>query len=238
VGRHSFNFSLPNCISSVVKFFGNAKGDVTRPAKRRKLDTDTGGRLEEKQVFIVSDQSEDESIADKRRAATATPERPRAQALPEVDVAPRASSHEPMGSQDPHAVEPERPLAKRKREPQARPAPLPSERKKESSDAVEDEGEIGWVPLNRFNEQHVCPICSKTLQTDNAGFNGHIDWCLSRSAILEASASGSLNSTRQVKKGGGGTKKPTSANTSSKPGTSKGSSKGAKEDIRFAWRIS
>ncbi|EIN11671.1 IMS-domain-containing protein [Punctularia strigosozonata HHB-11173 SS5] len=31
-----------------------------------------------------------------------------------------------------------------------------------------------------------CPICSKILQTDNDGLNTHIDWCLSRGAILEA----------------------------------------------------
>ncbi|KAI4521854.1 DNA/RNA polymerase [Schizophyllum commune Loenen D] len=35
-------------------------------------------------------------------------------------------------------------------------------------------------------EQHDCPICGKTLATDNDGLNQHIDWCLSRGAILEA----------------------------------------------------
>ncbi|KAL1723935.1 hypothetical protein EV715DRAFT_190536 [Schizophyllum commune] len=36
------------------------------------------------------------------------------------------------------------------------------------------------------DEQHDCPICGKTLATDNDGLNQHIDWCLSRGAILEA----------------------------------------------------
>lgn len=31
-----------------------------------------------------------------------------------------------------------------------------------------------------------CPICSKSMMVDNRGFNAHIDFCLSRSAIREA----------------------------------------------------
>jgi DNA polymerase kappa len=31
-----------------------------------------------------------------------------------------------------------------------------------------------------------CPICAKTLETDNRGFNAHVDFCLSRGAIMEA----------------------------------------------------
>jgi DNA polymerase kappa len=31
-----------------------------------------------------------------------------------------------------------------------------------------------------------CPICTKTLETDNQGFNTHIDFCLSRGAIMAA----------------------------------------------------
>lgn len=33
---------------------------------------------------------------------------------------------------------------------------------------------------------HTCPICSKTLETDNRGLNEHVDFCLSKSAIREA----------------------------------------------------
>jgi DNA polymerase kappa len=36
--------------------------------------------------------------------------------------------------------------------------------------------------------QQVCPVCSKTLDTDNQGLNAHIDFCLSRGAIKEAHA--------------------------------------------------
>jgi len=35
-------------------------------------------------------------------------------------------------------------------------------------------------------ETHECPICSKTLETDNDGLNTHVDFCLSRGAIMEA----------------------------------------------------
>lgn len=35
-------------------------------------------------------------------------------------------------------------------------------------------------------QTQVCPICSRTLVTDNQGLNAHIDFCLSRDAIQEA----------------------------------------------------
>ncbi|OCH87051.1 DNA/RNA polymerase [Obba rivulosa] len=38
-----------------------------------------------------------------------------------------------------------------------------------------------------------CPICGKELETDNRGFNAHIDFCLSRGAILEAQTSASVS---------------------------------------------
>jgi DNA polymerase kappa len=31
-----------------------------------------------------------------------------------------------------------------------------------------------------------CPICAKVLETDNAGLNAHIDFCLSRGTIMQA----------------------------------------------------
>ncbi|KAL1695593.1 hypothetical protein GGG16DRAFT_45361 [Schizophyllum commune] len=55
-------------------------------------------------------------------------------------------------------------------------------------------------------EEHDCPICGKTLATDNDGLNQHIDWCLSRGAILEAqrqssrtSGAGAQNSNARTK---------------------------------------
>lgn len=39
---------------------------------------------------------------------------------------------------------------------------------------------------------HTCPVCTKTMETDNRGLNAHIDFCLSKGAIGElASGSGS-----------------------------------------------
>lgn len=40
-------------------------------------------------------------------------------------------------------------------------------------------------------QSHECPICGKTLQTDNQGLNAHIDFCLSRGAIMEAQVAAS-----------------------------------------------
>lgn len=44
-------------------------------------------------------------------------------------------------------------------------------------------------------QEQTCPICSKTMQTDNRGLNAHIDFCLSKGAIREAQAmaSGSVS---------------------------------------------
>ncbi|KAL4078385.1 hypothetical protein V8B97DRAFT_1937068 [Scleroderma yunnanense] len=35
-------------------------------------------------------------------------------------------------------------------------------------------------------ENHTCPVCGKYMVTDNPGLNAHIDFCLSKGAILEA----------------------------------------------------
>lgn len=43
---------------------------------------------------------------------------------------------------------------------------------------------------------HDCPVCGKTLETDNEGLNTHIDFCLSRGAIMEAQAEASQPSTK------------------------------------------
>jgi len=37
-----------------------------------------------------------------------------------------------------------------------------------------------------IQETHECPICGKKLETDNHGLNTHVDFCLSRGAIMEA----------------------------------------------------
>ncbi|KAF5380614.1 hypothetical protein D9615_004634 [Tricholomella constricta] len=46
-------------------------------------------------------------------------------------------------------------------------------------------GDPGQI-LKTGVETHACPICGKTLRTDNQGINSHIDFCLSRGAIREA----------------------------------------------------
>jgi DNA polymerase kappa len=55
-----------------------------------------------------------------------------------------------------------------------------------------DEEEGGIVG----SDTHVCPVCGKTLETDNQGLNAHVDFCLSRGAILEAQAEASHAPTR------------------------------------------
>jgi DNA polymerase kappa len=43
---------------------------------------------------------------------------------------------------------------------------------------------------------HDCPVCGKTLETDNEGLNAHIDFCLSRGAIMDAQVEASQSSTK------------------------------------------
>jgi len=42
--------------------------------------------------------------------------------------------------------------------------------------------------VDTSKETHECPVCEKTLETDNKGLNSHIDFCLSRGAIWKAQA--------------------------------------------------
>ncbi|TFK44337.1 hypothetical protein BDQ12DRAFT_694850 [Crucibulum laeve] len=50
-------------------------------------------------------------------------------------------------------------------------------------------------------ESHDCPICEKTLQTDNQGLNAHIDFCLSKGAIRDAQIEASSPARNKFSKG-------------------------------------
>ena len=52
------------------------------------------------------------------------------------------------------------------------------------------------TPLKRETSTHDCPVCGRTLETDNEGLNAHIDFCLSRGAIMEAQVEASQSSTK------------------------------------------
>jgi DNA polymerase kappa len=45
-----------------------------------------------------------------------------------------------------------------------------------------------------------CPVCDKTILTDNEGLNAHIDFCLSRNAIREAQAESIASSSTNTKR--------------------------------------
>lgn len=48
----------------------------------------------------------------------------------------------------------------------------------------------GSVPArDEAKAEQQCPLCSRTLMVDNQGLNEHIDFCLSREAIREATSS-------------------------------------------------
>ncbi|KAG8806422.1 hypothetical protein FRC18_006100, partial [Serendipita sp. 400] len=87
----------------IKRFFGQAAGEGSlRPTKRRKLDIDTEIG-ESKDPIWVEDDDEDDNADERKggkRAATATPERPKSQSLAGLERMTRASSHEPMPSQE------------------------------------------------------------------------------------------------------------------------------------------
>jgi DNA polymerase kappa len=74
----------------------------------------------------------------------------------------------------------------------------------------------------------MCPICSKVLATDNDGLNAHVDWCLSKSAILEAAATKEARSTMKAVDRAKPKKPP--SGSSSKAGNC-----AAKGDAKAAW---
>ncbi|KAF8973061.1 hypothetical protein BDZ97DRAFT_1779128 [Flammula alnicola] len=61
------------------------------------------------------------------------------------------------------------------------------------------EFESSKLPAKKPTEMHQCPICGKTIQTDNQGLNAHVDFCLSRGAIMEAQVEAS-KATKQDQK--------------------------------------
>ena len=163
------------------------------------------------------------------RAVTESPQRSQ-KALPSP-VRVRASSQGPptASQQRTDSTDNERPaspvkhiFAVVKMEENLTPGPKAGARaRRQNEEEKEEEGEE--------KEDHVCPICSKTLQTDNAGLNAHVDYCLSRAAIFEATAS---SSTKQKPSSKAKLKPVSSAKPASK---SKGSGH-VKRDIRTAWQ--
>jgi DNA polymerase kappa len=86
----------------------------------------------------------------------------------------------------------------------SKPATPRTPAKRRNSDAIYSRAGIREEDLDssvqKLVETHECPICGKTLETDNDGLNAHIDFCLSRGAILEAQVEASKSSSMPPKK--------------------------------------
>ena len=96
------------------------------------------------------------------------------------------------------------------------------------SDAVKKVSRLDTPsPKKKAHQTHTCPICNKTLETDNDGLNSHVDFCLSRGAIMQAQveASKSTNTTQPAQYKGW--PKPTSSKKTigKPPSKTKGKSK-------------
>lgn len=48
-------------------------------------------------------------------------------------------------------------------------------------------------------QMQMCPICTRELGVDNAGLNAHVDWCLSKGVIMEATSNRSTPVTQKGK---------------------------------------
>lgn len=64
--------------------------------------------------------------------------------------------------------------------------PNPSPHQRTPSDTPEKASSV--LPSISGPEEQSCPLCGRVLHTDNHGLNAHIDFCLSRSAIMEVQA--------------------------------------------------
>lgn len=127
-------------------------------------------------------------------------------------------SHQTDSDEDLFEIEPLSTLA-------GQAEPLPSTRSpRPESRHVNDAG-LEESQQNRIaNKQdgaktQTCPVCNKTFDVDNAGLNAHVDFCLSRGAIMtaqvEASKSGKPTHSPRPK--------PTSMDKrASKPASSRG----------------
>ncbi|PCH43374.1 IMS-domain-containing protein [Wolfiporia cocos MD-104 SS10] len=69
-------------------------------------------------------------------------------------------------------------------EPEARPSRFPT---------LAHPGAPEATAIDADAEEHTCPICGRSMCTDNQGLNAHIDFCLSKSAIREAQAAASID---------------------------------------------
>jgi hypothetical protein len=73
----------------------------------------------------------------------------------------------------------------RRPSPPLPPSPPPPGEKVKKPVSTSKESES---PKKSKTEKNACPLCFKMIAGDNAALNAHIDWCLSREVIKEASA--------------------------------------------------
>lgn len=89
----------------------------------------------------------------------------------------------------------------------SRPRPPASEPARSSQETVK----VSFKPRSAVNRKapnppsskvsQDCPICGKTIVTDNQGMNDHVDFCLSRGVILQAQSEASVGSSKGASKG-------------------------------------
>jgi hypothetical protein len=81
-----------------------------------------------------------------------------------------------------------KPNSKPKSSSKVQPSPSTSKPKSEPKPKSKSQFKPSTTSTSTKRERNSCPLCNKMIEGDNAALNSHIDWCLSREAIKEASA--------------------------------------------------
>ncbi|TFK54490.1 DNA/RNA polymerase [Heliocybe sulcata] len=169
-----------------IKRFFSAAGPSS-PAKRQKM----GHResMEPEEVLDVSDEYQEDCESMPGYEEHEFEEAGLAIEIPDDPITEPGDT----GSSRPPQSRPSKPISSAAKPMSKKPtstAQKPRSMATQEKDEGGDEGEGG--------RSCVCPICGKSMETDNSGLNAHIDFCLSRSAILEAQVE-SLNRQKERK---------------------------------------
>lgn len=193
-----FEYALPTCethnkLTCIVKFFGAADGGGS-PTKKRRVDVEDpehNTTFEDAMPgYHEEAEAEDEAEKDAMHIGLAE----EVMAMVEEDISrsdvPQAGSH-PNRPRPPNSAPPtssqEKPMTSGpSRLPNVRassiaPSTSTTRKRRPQSPSLTSESAPGAVT-------QTCPVCSKTMVTDNDGLNAHVDFCLSKEAIREAQA--------------------------------------------------
>ncbi|KAI0339802.1 DNA/RNA polymerase [Trametopsis cervina] len=183
---------------TIKRFFENASVPAS-PRKKRKLDHEEDapslsqdGYEESMPNYHEDVESDiDEEASSNISISHGSPKRRPPASAPSASGSADAmvlglSSQKPASFAATGSVKPGSGVTARQSSPEKRLTPAPAESGRSAA------GKDGIALLT-------CPLCSKTIETDNDGLNAHIDYCLSKDAIRDAQAKASGSTSRSLK---------------------------------------